>query len=85
MDQIKLILAVIRREQITGEAVCRYTAIHHVIVHYDIEDNNNNNDKPVGFYGPIAPQFRMPPVRISPELRSLHAAGSVRISRRASC
>ena len=30
--------------------------------------------KPVGFYGPIAPQFRMPPVRNAPELRSQHDA-----------
>jgi len=39
-----------------------------------------HNNKPVGFYGPIAP-----PVPNAPELWSLHAAGSITISRRASC
>ena len=42
-------------------------------------NNQTNRDKPVGFYGPIAP-----PVPNAPELRSQHA-GTIRISCQASC
>ena len=37
------------------------------------------------FTAGLHPQFRTPPVPNAPELRSLHAAGSIRISRQASC
>ena len=44
----------------------------------DYRQTDTQTDKPVGFYGPIAPpsserpQFRMPAVRNAPELRSQH-------------
>jgi len=40
----------------------------------NVTDRQTGQDKPVGFYGPIAPQVRTPPVQNAPELRLLHAA-----------
>jgi len=61
--------------------VARAEAYLHAKFHLDpsnrldtIHQRHRQTDKPVAFYGPIAPQFRMSPVRNAPELRSLHAA-----------
>jgi len=63
------------------------TPTHHpsgILIHPTVWPQYTNGtdmtDKPVGFYGPIAP-----PVANAPELWSQHAARSIRISRRASC
>jgi len=53
---------------------------------------DRQTDKPVGFYGRIATQFRTPPVPNAPSsacprasIATHRRAGSIRISRRASC
>ena len=63
------------------ECVAMAGAYLHAKFHLDpsnrldtIHQRHRQTDKPVAFYGPIAPQFRMSPVRNAPELRSLHAA-----------
>jgi len=45
----------------------------------------SNRTRQLVFMARFRPQFRMPPVKNAHELRSLHAAGSIRISHRASC